>query len=127
MGSVSSVAFSPDGKYVLTGSSDQADQTARLWETSNARELIRFQGHTGKVSSVTFSPDSCIAITCDAKGWVYFWRIDDLKAEDPLTVYVAYYPVVAIYWQDKTHVILADNGGPRNYPYFYYLELEGMG
>jgi hypothetical protein len=75
---------------------------------------------------MAFSPDGSMVITCDAKGWVFFWSIDDSEAKDPVAVYIAYYPVAAIYWQDNTHVVLADNGGPRNYPYFYHLKLEGL-
>src|SRR2546429_230980 len=91
------------------------------------RPALRFTGHTDSVNSVAFSPDGCLAITYDWNGWVYLWRIDALKTKDPLAIYVAYYPVVAMYWQDTMHVVLADNGGPRNCPYFYHLKLEGMG
>jgi hypothetical protein len=73
------------------------------------------------VNCIAISPDGHIAIICDARGWVFFWCIDNLEIKDPLAIYVAYYPVKAVYWQDKTHVILADNGGPQNYPYFYHL------
>jgi WD40 repeat protein len=53
-GPVSSVAFSPDGRRVATGSSDR---TARIWEAQTGRELHRLAGHSGGVWFVTFSPD----------------------------------------------------------------------
>ena len=40
--SVRSVAFSPDSRFVLTGS---VDKTARLWDLATGRELQRFEGH----------------------------------------------------------------------------------
>ncbi len=53
-GSVTSVAFSPDGRSVLTGSDDK---TARLWETATGRQIRPLRGHTGWVAAVAFSPD----------------------------------------------------------------------
>ncbi len=35
---VNSVAFSPDGKYVVSGS---GDNTARVWEASTGKEIAR--------------------------------------------------------------------------------------
>ena len=57
---VTSVAISPDGRKVLTGS---ADKTARLWDAASGRELRQFTGHTGSVSSVAFSPDGRTVLT----------------------------------------------------------------
>ena len=49
-----SIAYSPDGKTILTGSSDG---TARLWDVSSGQTLGTMNLDSGSVSTVTFSPD----------------------------------------------------------------------
>ena len=52
---VVSVAFSPDGKTLATGS---ADKTVRLWDVSSRYQIGHpLTGHTHGVRSVAFSPD----------------------------------------------------------------------
>lgn len=53
-GVVMAVAFSPDGKTVLTGSDDQ---TARLWDTATGKPFGPPLQHQGGVRTVAFSPD----------------------------------------------------------------------
>jgi WD40 repeat protein len=49
-----SVAFSPDGKQVVSGSDDN---TVRLWDAATGAQLQTLKGHTGWINSVAFSPD----------------------------------------------------------------------
>ncbi len=72
IGWVHSVAFSPDGKLVLTGS---VDKTARLWEASSGRELRRLQGHTSSVESVAFSPDGKLVLTGSHDNTARLWEV----------------------------------------------------
>jgi len=49
------VAFSPDGKQIVSGS---RDTTVRRWDAATGQQLLpALEGHTGGVSSVAFSPD----------------------------------------------------------------------
>ncbi|HUD46303.1 MAG TPA: protein kinase [Candidatus Baltobacteraceae bacterium] len=59
--SVTSVAFSPDGRRIVTGS---RDNTAKVWDTASGKELLTLKGHGlgvgwngTAVESVAFSPD----------------------------------------------------------------------
>ena len=62
-GYVNSVAFTPDGHTLATGS---ADKTARLWDVSDPHHpslLSTIAGHSNAVNSVAFSPDGRILAT----------------------------------------------------------------
>ena len=54
LGIVFSVAFSPDGSRLATGSQDN---TARLWDLRAAQATHALVGHRSTVTSVAFSPD----------------------------------------------------------------------
>jgi WD40 repeat protein/serine/threonine protein kinase len=57
-GSVSSVAFSRDGRRLASAS---RDGRVRVWDTASSAEIFCLQGHTGPVWGVAFSPDGKIA------------------------------------------------------------------
>src|SRR6185369_13861840 len=52
---VMAVAFSRDGRLVLSGS---ADKTLKLWDVASGALVRSFVGHSGAVRSVAFSPDA---------------------------------------------------------------------
>jgi WD40 repeat protein len=63
--SVDSVAFSPDGRTALSGSSDK---TVKLWDVATGKEIKTFSGHRSGVSSVAFSPDGRTALSGSGSG-----------------------------------------------------------
>jgi WD40 repeat protein len=68
-GPVRTVAFSPDGSYVLTSS---ADGTARLWHADGT--LARVFRHHGPVSAAAFSPDGALVLTGSSDHTARLWR-----------------------------------------------------
>ena len=88
---VRSVAFSPDGKQIVSGSSDKS---VRFWEASTGNELKVLKGHTDFVRSVAFSPDGKQIVSGSDDESVRVW---DASTGDKLKVLKGHtYPVRSV-------------------------------
>jgi WD40 repeat protein len=75
---VRSVAVTPDGKYVVSGS---GDKTVRLWELATGQEVRRFTGHEMGVMSVAVTPDGKYVVSGSGDKTVRVWYIGDLRKQ----------------------------------------------
>lgn len=58
---VTCVAFSPDGRFIASGS---WDKTIRIWCAETGAELQRLNGHEGWVLGLSYSPDGVRLASC---------------------------------------------------------------
>jgi WD40 repeat protein/tRNA A-37 threonylcarbamoyl transferase component Bud32 len=89
---VRTVAFSPDGARLASGSWDKA---VKVWEAQTGQELFTFKGHTGELYSVAFSPDGKRLASASDDGTLKVWEAQTGQELLALKVYansVAYSP-----------------------------------
>jgi WD40 repeat protein len=71
--SILSVTFSPDGKYLASGS---RDKTIKLWSLESQQEITTLQGHNGSIYSVAFSPDGKYLASGSGDKTVKLWSVE---------------------------------------------------
>ncbi|HEY9811888.1 MAG TPA: HNH endonuclease [Halomicronema sp.] len=68
---VNSLAFSPDGQILASGSNDN---TVRLWEVNSGQQLYVLKGHFGGFGTVAFTPDGSSLISRGGGG-IKVWNV----------------------------------------------------
>jgi WD40 repeat protein len=69
---VNSVAFSPDGSLLASGS---GDATLILWQVEEAAPRVVYRGHSGPVTSVSFTPDGNLLASASEDGTIRLWEV----------------------------------------------------
>jgi WD40 repeat protein len=98
---VTSVAFSPDGRQVVSGS---RDRTVRIWDVQSTKQITLLQGHHGPVLSVSFSPDGAFVASGSRDRTIRFWDMQTL----PLSVDLPDDPN-----SEPTHALVISLNGAR--------------
>ena len=95
------VAFSPDDRFVLTGSKDGL---LRLFDAKSVRQLQIFSGHTAEINDITFSSDGNLVLTASVDQTARLW---DLATGREVQKFVGHTNMVitAAFYGDGTQIL----------------------
>ena len=74
---VTSVAISPDGRFVAAAS---LDRIVRVWDAQTGYFLERYEGHMDSVYSVAFSPDGKSLASGSLDKTVKLWDLSEFRS-----------------------------------------------
>jgi WD40 repeat protein len=96
---IASLAFSPDSRYLVSGS---VDFNAILWDIKRKRRLHTLAGHTDRIHAVAFTPDSKRVVTGSYDHSLRLWQVRNGKHLATLKGHTDRVRSVAISPQDGT-------------------------
>lgn len=72
-GAVTSLAISPDGRYLASGSDDL---TIKLWDIGTGRAIKTLVGHMARIDALAFSNESTVLMSGGADRTVRVWDVE---------------------------------------------------
>ena len=82
---VTSIAFSPDEKYLVSGS---MDKSVKIWEIATGREIRTFRLDQ-PVGKVTISPDGKSIAVIEMGGFIRLWNMKDGKELQKFSIHIS--------------------------------------
>ncbi|MBF8276429.1 MAG: Guanylate cyclase protein [Candidatus Brocadiaceae bacterium] len=103
-GGVFKAVYAPDGKTILSASSDN---TVKMWDTETGKEIRAFTGHTSRVWSAVYAPDGKTILSASFDNTVKMW--DTETGKERATIRLLWKPLKLSSSPTSPHVFITAN------------------
>lgn len=101
--SVSSLAISPDGNYLVSGSSGNGSGEIFVWNMTTKKIITKIEGHNGTISSLAICPKNQFVVSASyADSNIKLWDIKSGEEIDSISAHTAGIDTLAITPDGKT-------------------------
>jgi WD40 repeat protein len=105
---VRTIAYSPDGKRIISGS---GDKTIKIWDAETGLLIRTISGHGYRIMSAAYSPDGRRIVSSDPMGTVKIWDAENGQEIRTLSGHGTYTVESVAYSPNGQRVMSAANDG----------------
>lgn len=109
-GKVTALAFSPDGRLLLTAG---ADRQIRVWDTDSGAELRAFPGNQGEIQALSFDASGQRFAAASADNTARVWSLETGEIQAVVEVPGVFMQAVE-FTPDGEHLVTADGSQTNN-------------
>ena len=109
---VKQAKFSPDGRWILTGS---VDGTAQTWDARTGASVSAPMVHEGELNNVDFSPDGALVTTASADKTARVWNAQTGEPVTPPLLHVGIVNDASFDYMSRTLTTSGSGGTARQY------------
>jgi WD40 repeat protein len=81
--SVNAITYSPDGKWIASGS---VDMSIQIWDAETGKHQMSCFGHTGQVIGLDWSPDGKYLVSCSIDKTIRAWAVESGEEVYPFPI-----------------------------------------